>query len=71
VHAGNKFICPICGYKSNGFAKIGKDLEVLQIKKVVGGGPRNAGCYNCGSTPEKNLSRILNEFGFNHYVYIQ
>ena len=54
-HSGNKYQCPICHYKSKDLYPIGKDVEVLKEKQVVGAGLRNGGCYKCNSTDRERL----------------
>jgi SAM-dependent methyltransferase len=55
LHKGDKYVCPFCGYSSKDLAPIGLELPVLKEKQVIGGGKRNAGCYNCGSTDRERL----------------
>lgn len=51
----NKFLCPICGCKSNELYTMGIDIPVLKEKQVIGAGLRNAGCYNCNSIDRERL----------------
>jgi SAM-dependent methyltransferase len=55
LHAGNRYECPCCGYKSRDLAAIGLDIPVLREQQVAGGGRRFAGCYRCGSTDRERL----------------
>lgn len=49
LHFGNKYQCPICGFKARDLAPIGMDIPVFKEKKVIGGGRRKGGCYKCNS----------------------
>lgn len=55
INRGHACICPICDYKAKKWALIGNDFPVLYEKKVIGGGRRHAGCFNCGSTDRERL----------------
>ncbi len=55
LHAGNKYQCPICGYKAKDLFPFGLDLPVLKEKKVIGAGLRNTGCYKCNSSDRERL----------------
>ena len=55
LHAGNRFVCPFCGYHARDLKPIGFDFPVNEEKAVVGGGLRRGGCYKCGSTDRERL----------------
>lgn len=55
LYRGNRYLCPICGYKAKQLYWIGQNLPVLRQKQVVGSGLRRGGCYNCGSRDRERL----------------
>ena len=55
LHAGTKYECPLCGYRSRDLAPIGHDYEVLRRYKVVGAARRRGGCYRCGAYDRDKL----------------
>ena len=54
-HSGSAYQCPICGYKTNNFYKIGLDFPVIREKQIIGAGRRNGGCYKCNSSDRERL----------------
>jgi SAM-dependent methyltransferase len=59
LHAGNRFVCPFCGYHARDLKPCGLGVPVLKEKAVVGGGLRRAGCYKCGSTDRERLVYVF------------
>ena len=55
LHAGRKYKCPLCDYRSRDLAPIGHDYEVLRLYEVVGAAPRRGGCYRCGAYDRDKL----------------
>ncbi|WP_435622903.1 class I SAM-dependent methyltransferase [Flagellimonas sp.] len=55
LYSGDKYICPICGFKSKDFFPTGFDIPVIRQKEIIGAGRRNAGCYKCGSNDRERL----------------
>lgn len=55
LHSGNKYECPICGFKAKDWYPIGFDIPVLKAKQVIGAGRRNGGCYKCNSSDRVRL----------------
>jgi SAM-dependent methyltransferase len=55
LEAGDRYVCPFCGYHAKALGLSGKDLQVLREKQVVGGGFRNSECYQCGSSDRERL----------------
>ncbi len=55
VHRGDRFVCPLCGYGSDGWDWTGCDFPVLREKRVVGAGRRRCACYRCGSSDRERL----------------
>ena len=55
LHSGNKYQCPICGYKSKDLYLIGIEIPVLKERQVVSAGLRYGGCYKCDSSDRERL----------------
>lgn len=55
IYRGDKFICPYCNFKSNGFYKIGQVHQANIIHNIIGTGVRNGGCYSCDSVDRDRL----------------
>ena len=55
VHRGDRYECPLCGYRSVGWDWAGYDFPVLRDKLVVGAGRRRSACYQCGSSDRERL----------------
>lgn len=58
LFSGNRITCPFCGYNARRLAWMGKDIEVIKEREIVGAGRRCAKCYNCGSTDRERLVLI-------------
>ncbi len=54
-HSGDRFTCPLCGYKCKDFAPFGLEFPVIEERQIVGAGLRDALCYSCGSTDRERL----------------
>ena len=52
---GEKYNCPICGYKSKDMFYIGENFPVLYQKEIIACGKRKAGCHKCHSTDKERL----------------
>jgi SAM-dependent methyltransferase len=59
LHKGNRYHCPLCGYKAKDLYPIGLEFPVLFDKQIIGGGRRNAGCLKCGSSDRERLIFIF------------
>ena len=55
VHRGDRYGCPLCGYRSDGWDWTGYDFPVLREKRVVGADRRRSSCYQCGSSDRERL----------------
>ena len=61
---GDKYHCPICGFKSKDMFDIGENFPVLYQKDIIACGKRKAGCYKCNSTDKERLIYLflINDF---------
>jgi SAM-dependent methyltransferase len=55
IHKGDKYECPLCNFRSNGFYLIGGEAAVIKTKKIIGAELRNGGCYKCDSSDRERL----------------
>jgi SAM-dependent methyltransferase len=55
VHRGDSCVCPLCGYRGDGWEWNGYDFPILREKRVVGSGRRRSACYQCGSSDRERL----------------
>lgn len=66
-HSGNRYECPLCGFRSKDLPWVGDDTETTAKYQIIGMGKRRGGCWKCGAKDKEKsvflyLSDILNLF---------
>ena len=55
LHRGDRYLCPLCGYRCDDWAIGGYDVPILREKHVIGAGRRRSACYRCGASDRERL----------------